>query len=115
MSLTLLTYLHWVSILFFFTMSSIMLWYGGRSKILNMGIGFFTLTLLVTGLLMSQKLGLAFWGEWTWWIKTKLILWLFLAMLVPVVVKRAPKLGKLAYIIMMASGLFIFKIVLFKN
>ena len=115
MSLELLKYFHWVSILFFFTMSAIVLWYGGRSRFLNMGIGIFTLAILVSGLLMSWKVQVAFWGDWTWWIKLKLIIWFLLAMLVPVTVKRAPKLGKVAYFIMMMCGLFIFKIVLFKS
>ncbi len=82
---------------------------------LDWGIGFFTLTLLISGLLMAHKLQLAFWGEWTWWIKIKIIIWLFLGIVVPVTVKRVPKLGKIVYFIMMFCGLFVFKIVLFKN
>lgn len=107
--------LHWVCILFFFTLSAIVLWYGGRSKMLNMNIGIFTLALLVTGLLLAWKINVAFWGEWNWWIKFKISIWFFLAILVPVVARRAPKLGKIAYFVMMSCALIVFKIMIYRS
>ena len=106
--------LHWTSIILFLTLSSIVLWYGGRSKLLSISIGIFTVTILISGLLLAYENHLAFWGTWTWWLKQKIAIWLFLAILVPVISRRIPKLGKVAYIVMIASTVFIFKIVIFK-
>lgn len=115
MEIEFLRFIHWASILFFFTFSSIVLWYGGGTRFLNISVGIFTLGILVTGLLLAKKVGIAFWGEWTWWIKWKIVIWLFLAMIVPVVARRAPKLGKITYFAMMFCALVIFKILIYRR
>ncbi len=115
MELELYKFIHWASILFFLTFSSIVLWYGGGTRFLNICVGIFTLAILVTGLLLAWKTNIAFWGEWTWWIKTKIVIWLFLAMLVPIVARRAPKLGKIAYFVMMSCSLLVFKILIYRS
>jgi len=105
---------HLFFVVLFLCLSSVLLWYGGRIKSFSIISGIATLLILVTGMGLLANLGIKHSEPWPLWIKLKMGLWIFLAALVPIVSKRAPKLGKVAFFIMMMSFLFIAYIVVHK-
>lgn len=115
MEIEILKLFHWISIVFFLTLSSISLWYGDRSKFLKIFLGISTLLLLLSGLALCWINELAFWGKWPGWLVFKVISWILIGGLVPVIIKRTPKLGKVAYILMMVITICVFYVVLYKE
>lgn len=115
MEIEILKLFHWVSIVLFLTLASISLWYGDRSKFLSIFVGVSTLFILISGLLMCWFNELALWGDWPNWLNFKIVSWLVLGSLVPIIVRRAPRLGKITYFVMMGIVLSVFYIVLYKE
>jgi len=103
---------HVSSIIVFITLSSIILWYGGRSKSLNITIGVSTLVILLTGAALMSAHGWSLWTTWPLWVKVKILIWLLLGMMIPIISRRFPKLGKIGYVLMIGLVIFAYKMVL---
>lgn len=96
-------WLHLLCIMLFIGLSSVMLWYGGKIKVFSILTGIASVLILVTGLGLMANLGIKHAEPWPLWIKIKLGVWLFLTILVPVVHKRLPKIGKMMFWLMYLS------------
>lgn len=105
---------HLFFIMLFISLAAVSLWYGGRNKMLSMVIGIATLLILVSGMGLVATLGFKHGEPWPLWIKIKMALWLLVAVLVPLIQKKFPKLGKITYIFTMGVFLIIFYTVVHK-
>lgn len=96
-------WVHLICIMLFIGLSSVMLWYGGKIKLFSILTGIASVLILVTGLGLMANLGIKHAEPWPLWIKVKLGVWMFLTILVPMVHKRLPKMGKIMLWLMYLS------------
>lgn len=95
--------MHLVSLMVLFTCLSVQL-YGAGNKLHKMLSGIATLAVLVSGMGLMARLGIAHGSAWPTWIYVKFTIWFLVGVGGALVVKRLPQYRRHTYWIML--GLF---------
>lgn len=88
---------HITAIFFFLSTAGAQLLGDTNSKLAKILNGVATLFILVGGMGLLARIGVSHGEGWPAWVIGKLIVWLLVAILVPVVGKRFSSKGKIAY------------------
>ena len=96
--------LHLISLIFFFGTLGASFYHDKTPKHLKIILGVSTFFILVAGMGLLAKLGIGHGGLWPGWAYGKLVLWLLLAILGPVLVKRVKNKKILAFNLLMLLG-----------
>mgnify|MGYP006908288406 CR=1 FL=1 len=89
--------LHLTMIMLFFTGFAIAFYGGEYSKKFKIIGGISTLLILVSGMGLMARLGIGHTAAWPIWIKLKVLFWATLGLTGPILIKRFPQKGKMAY------------------
>lgn len=97
--------LHLGAIFFFLSTAGAQLIGDGKSKLAKILNGVSTVFILVAGMGLLARIGVSHGEGWPTWVIVKLIIWLILAIMVPVVAKRFSQFAKFAWWGVMALAL----------
>ena len=95
---------HVISIFFFLTLISISFYSPRPSRIRNILTGIATLFVFAGGMGLMARIGIQHGKMWPTWILGKVGVWLFIAIMGPVIAKRIPELKTVGYITMMLAA-----------
>lgn len=94
--------IHLVSIFFFLSTAGSQLMGSNDSKLPKILGGISSLLILVAGMGLLARIGVSHKDGWPAWVTAKMVIWLVLVIMVPVVNKRFSQFAKAAWWVMMA-------------
>ncbi len=92
--------IHLFFLMVLFTGFTLQFW-GVAEKKLKILTGIATLLVLVSGMGLLARIGISHGEPWPMWVRLKVLVWLVVGVGAAVVVKRFPRHGKKAYVMMM--------------
>lgn len=106
--------IHLTSLFIFFTASSIALIGDKNIKLFKILQGVATFFILVSGMGLLARLGITHGSPWPLWAILKVVIWICLGILIPVISKRFKGLTKISYWMMMILFIFAATLAIYK-